>query len=166
MVEQYDNATFNTKVKIARARAPLLAQLEAKDAEIANLTQLFEKVDDLANYWANEAQSFKAENVALREKIAGLDEIFTHIEVWTEAYPEEVPFFAPLSDDEIKACVKAMIEHSGIDAPSDRMHASWARHIVKNIQEHVDAARALLKETGEAPVKAHSAKESPNGDRL
>lgn len=43
-------------------------------------------------------------------------------------------FFEPLTRAEVKACVKALREHSGVAAPSDRLHAQWALHIAKCIR--------------------------------
>lgn len=51
----------------------------------------------------------------------------------SDPYPEEV--FTPLSREEIQACVRAMEEHSGVQAPSDRLHAGWARHWSSIIRE-------------------------------
>ncbi len=169
-----------------KARAPLLAQLEAKDKVIANLKAFIQQATKEREPWMDAIKQavqlkqlqtqieaaqaeiavarkhegqlvqvaidrlskitcLEREAQALREALADIDDAFTRIECWTKAYSESIPFFAPLSKTEVQACVKAMIEHSGIDAPSDRMHAQWARHIVKDIQGNIDAARALLK---------------------
>lgn len=48
--------------------------------------------------------------------------------------PYEESIFKPLTQEEVKACVKAMTDHSGIAAASDRLHAQWARHIASWIK--------------------------------
>lgn len=65
------------------------------------------------------------------------------VQTWADAYPPDV--FPPLTDDETRAAV-ALVYQSGIS--SERLHASWARHIAKCILEDVarleTEARAVL----------------------
>jgi|SRR5215472_5632224 len=44
-------------------------------------------------------------------------------------YPEDI--FTPLTDNELERCVNALTISSGVRAASDRLHASWARYLVK-----------------------------------
>jgi NAD(P)H-hydrate repair Nnr-like enzyme with NAD(P)H-hydrate epimerase domain len=51
-----------------------------------------------------------------------------------DPYPEDI--FTPLTDEEIKTLVDAMIG-TGIPNPSDRLHAQWSRHMY-TVAEHVN----------------------------
>ena len=57
-----------------------------------------------------------------------------------EPYPEAI--FTPLTPAEVATLVAAMVA-TGIPAPSDRLHAQWARHLY-TVFEHEceDAKRA------------------------
>lgn len=50
-----------------------------------------------------------------------------------EPYPQDVFFFGDLSGEEIKRLVDAMVA-TGIPAPSDRLHAGWARRLAARLQ--------------------------------
>lgn len=69
------------------------------------------------------------------DRIDALEEALHRVRLWCDAYPEDI--FTPLTKEETAAAVAAIRGAIG-DAGSDRLHASWARHILTGLREYTN----------------------------
>lgn len=68
------------------------------------------------------------------DRISDLEDALRRIRQWCDTYPTE--FFSPMSDDEVKRAVAAA--GAEVSNASDRLHASWARHILSGVRGYTD----------------------------
>ena len=73
--------------------------------------------------------------LALVERIEDLEDALHRIEIWCDAYPEDM--FTPLDPDRIAMAASLLGAH-GIDI--GRLHAQWARHLLEGIGEIAQTA--------------------------
>lgn len=69
------------------------------------------------------------------ERIDALEEALWRVRQWCDAYPEDI--FTPPTKEETRKAVAAIRKAIG-NAGSDRMHASWARHILTGLREYTN----------------------------
>lgn len=111
---------------------------------VAELLTRAERAERHADSLSGQLQDVRAN---LREEEGRVDRLETELKRlrealdkiidWAGAYPEDV--FRPLSDAEEKTGVEAL--HAAVSNGSDRMHASWARYLLRG---HAEVARAAL----------------------
>lgn len=80
-----------------------------------------------------DSASLMSEIEALRDDISDLESKLARIASWCNAYPVEV--FVPITQDERDTANKAL---RAVDVTPDRLHASWARHILDGIRKIID----------------------------
>jgi hypothetical protein len=66
----------------------------------------------------------------LEDKLDTAVQALFNIKGWAQAYPVEV--FEPLTDEELKTALAAL-KGCGVQAACDRLHGSWARHILDGV---------------------------------
>lgn len=81
-----------------------------------------------------DAPEILAHAVKQQNRIGELEAALHRIQQWCDAYP--VDTFTPMTEDETEAAVKA----AGEAAPSgsERLHASWARHLLKGVRGYTE----------------------------
>jgi len=72
----------------------------------------------------------------LTQRLENLEEAIFQIELWCEAYPEDI--FRPVDDDTIKIA-GTLLKAGGIEMGT--LHAQWARHLLGGISKIAHSAR-------------------------
>ena len=73
-----------------------------------------------------------------------LEQALIEIRQWCDAYPVDI--FTPISKDETKTAVAAA--NAAIRCASERLHGSWARHILSGVRGYTDVVAKYDKQEG------------------